>query len=67
MSYEFILSEARGSVGLITLNRPDALNALSDGLMDEVLPFIDHKPSEDFIKDIKLTANKQRAYESKHK
>jgi len=38
-----------------------------DGLMDEILPFIDHKPSEDFIKDIKLTADKQRAYESKHK
>ena len=36
MSYEYILTETRENVGLITLNRPDALNALSDGLMDEV-------------------------------
>ena len=38
-----------------------------DGLMDEVLPFIEHNPSEDFLNNIKLTADKQRAYESKHK
>ena len=36
MSFEYILRETRDNVGLITLNRPDALNALSDGLMDEV-------------------------------
>ena len=36
MSYQFILTETRGRVGLITLNRPKQLNALNDGLMDEV-------------------------------
>ncbi len=36
MSYENILVETRGKVGLITLNRPKALNALNDTLMDEV-------------------------------
>ena len=36
-SYEFILAETRGKVGLITLNRPKALNALCDGLMQEVI------------------------------
>lgn len=34
--YENILVETRGRVGLITLNRPKALNALNDALMDEV-------------------------------
>ena len=29
MAYETIITEARGKVGLITLNRPKALNALS--------------------------------------
>ncbi len=33
MSYENILVETRGKVGLITLNRPKALNALSPALM----------------------------------
>ena len=36
MSYENILTEMRGRVGLITLNRPKALNALNDALMIEL-------------------------------
>ena len=36
MSYENILVEQRGRVGLITLNRPKQLNALNDALMDEL-------------------------------
>ncbi len=36
MSYENILVETRGRVGLISLNRPKALNALNDALMDEL-------------------------------
>ena len=36
MSYETILVETRERVGLITLNRPKALNALNDTLMDEL-------------------------------
>lgn len=36
MSFENIIVETRGRVGLITLNRPKALNALNDDLVDEV-------------------------------
>jgi len=36
MSYENILVETRDRAGLITLNRPKALNALNDSLMDEL-------------------------------
>ena len=40
MTYDNILVEQRGDgprrTGLITLNRPKALNALNDGLMDEL-------------------------------
>jgi enoyl-CoA hydratase len=36
MAYEMILVETRGRVGLITLNRPKALNALCDQLMGEL-------------------------------
>src|SRR5262245_36532178 len=36
MPYETILVEQRGAVGLITLNRPKALNALSDQLIAEI-------------------------------
>ena len=40
MAYEFILTDVRGDgarkTGLITLNRPKQMNALNDGLMDEL-------------------------------
>jgi len=36
MSYETILTATDGRVGVITLNRPKALNALNDQLMDEL-------------------------------
>ncbi len=36
MAYENILVETRGRVGLVTLNRPKALNALNDALIDEL-------------------------------
>ena len=37
MAYETILTETRGRVGLLTLNRPKALNALNSQLLSEVL------------------------------
>ena len=36
MTYQTILVETRGKVGLITLNRPAVLNALNDELMNEL-------------------------------
>lgn len=36
MDYQNIIVETRGKVGLITLNRPKALNALNDALVDEL-------------------------------
>jgi enoyl-CoA hydratase len=36
MSEIFVLSDTRGRVGLLTLNRPKALNALNDQLMDQL-------------------------------
>jgi enoyl-CoA hydratase len=36
-SYEYVLAEKRGKVGLITLNRPKALNALCQGLSEDLV------------------------------
>ena len=41
MSYEYIIVETRGKVGLITLNRPKAMNALNDKLIDEISAALD--------------------------
>ena len=36
MSYEYIAVEKDGAVGIVTLNRPQQLNALSYGLVKEI-------------------------------
>ena len=36
MNHQTILFETRGPVGLLTLNRPDRLNAISQQMIDEV-------------------------------
>ena len=41
MSYETILVETKGNVGLITLNRPQALNALNGQLIAEINQALD--------------------------
>ena len=41
MSYDTIIVEARGRVGLIRLNRPQALNALNGALMRELAAAVD--------------------------
>ena len=51
MAYETILTETRGKVGLITLNRPKALNALNTTVMAEVI-----EVAERFDKDAKVGA-----------
>jgi enoyl-CoA hydratase len=48
MSGQLTLIETHGRVGLIRLNRPEALNALNDGLMDEVTEALkDFEANED--------------------
>lgn len=51
MAYETILVEKKGRVGLITLNRPKALNALNTDVMNEVT-----SAARDFDNDAKIGA-----------
>src|SRR5208282_4174014 len=57
MSYENILVESRGAVGLITLNRPKALNALCDALIRELGQALDAFEADDKIGAIVLTGS----------
>jgi len=61
MSYENILVETRGAVGLITFNRPKALNALCDALVRELGTALDAFEAEDAIGAIVLTGS-ERAF-----
>ncbi len=59
MAFELIISEQRGAVGLITLNRPKALNALSSPLMAELTESLDAFELDDSIRCIVLTGNEK--------
>ena len=45
----------------------DRMMSNFEGLMDDILEFVDHEASEDLIAAIKKTGEQQRNYESKHK
>jgi enoyl-CoA hydratase len=57
MAYELILVEKRGRVGIITLNRPKALNALCAALVAELGQALDDMESDENIGAIVLTGS----------
>ncbi len=57
MTYKNILVERRGKVGLITLNRPNALNALNSELVAELDQALDEYEADDDIRCIVITGN----------
>jgi enoyl-CoA hydratase len=59
MTFENILTETRGKVGLITLNRPKALNALSPALMRELAAALDGFEADDGIGAIVITGSEK--------
>ncbi|WP_225033810.1 MULTISPECIES: enoyl-CoA hydratase [Paraburkholderia] len=59
MGFENILVETRGRVGLITLNRPKALNALNDALMDELGEALRAFDSDEGIGAIVITGSEK--------
>lgn len=59
MAYENILVETKGAVGVITLNRPGALNALNSALIDELGQALDTYESDDAIGCIVLTGSEK--------
>jgi enoyl-CoA hydratase len=57
VNFENIIVETRGKVGLITLNRPKALNALNDTLIDELGAALDAFEADEAIGCIVLTGS----------
>jgi 2-(1,2-epoxy-1,2-dihydrophenyl)acetyl-CoA isomerase len=62
MAYEFILSERHDRVGVITLNRPEKLNALSFPLARELDEALTGYESDDAVSAVVLTGAGDRAF-----
>lgn len=59
MPYEMILTETRGRVGLVTLNRPQVMNALNNQLMRELMDALETFDKNDVIGAMVITGNEQ--------
>lgn len=59
MPYEMILIETRGRVGLITLNRPQVMNALNNQLMREAMDVLEAFDKNDTIGAMVITGNEK--------
>jgi enoyl-CoA hydratase len=59
MPYEIILTETRGRVGLITLNRPKALNALNNQLMRELMDALEAFDRDESVGALVITGNEK--------
>ena len=59
MNYEMILTETRGNVGLITINRPKAMNALNNQLLNEVMDALEAFDSQEGIGAMVITGNEK--------
>jgi enoyl-CoA hydratase len=57
MNYKYILAETAGNVGIITLNRPEALNALSTPLLAEVRKALQSFEADEAIGAIVITGS----------
>ncbi|MBV9966929.1 MAG: enoyl-CoA hydratase [Alphaproteobacteria bacterium] len=58
-AYQTILVERRGAVGIVTLNRPQALNALNAALVSEIGHAFDDLEADDAIGAIVLTGSEK--------
>src|SRR5246500_3212701 len=59
MSYQHVLVETQGQVGIVTLNRPEALNALSNDLLRDLVAALDSFENNDAIGAIVLTGHEK--------
>jgi enoyl-CoA hydratase len=62
MSYETILAETRGGVTLITLNRPQALNALNGQVLDDLIAAFAAFEADDSQRCAVLTGSGEKAF-----
>ena len=59
MPYELILTETRGRVGVITLNRPQMMNALNNQLMRELMDALEAFDKNEAVGAMVITGNEK--------
>ena len=57
MAYEFVLTESRGPVGIVTINRPQVRNALNHQTIAEIIDALESFDRDDAIRCLVLTGD----------
>src|SRR4051812_4314079 len=58
-TFEHIIVESKGAVGIVRLNRPKMLNALSFGVFSEIAAAVDDLEADDKIGCVLLTGSEK--------
>ncbi|MDP7422331.1 MAG: enoyl-CoA hydratase-related protein, partial [bacterium] len=59
---KFLKFEKRGQVGILSVHRPDALNALTSGVFKEMYQFLNETPQAEDIRVLILTGAGEKAF-----
>lgn len=62
MAYEQLLLEKKERIGYVTLNRPDVLNALNDGLMAELGDLLEDVAGDSSVEVLVVTGAGEKAF-----
>jgi enoyl-CoA hydratase len=62
MAYEMILFEVRDGVGVVTLNRPKVLNALSPQVLDEIAAVLERVAKDSDVRVLVFTGAGEKAF-----
>ena len=62
MAYEDIIFEKEGSVGIIRFNRPKALNAITENVLDELSDAVNAMEEDESIRAVVLTGEGEKAF-----
>lgn len=60
MGYENILTETKGELGVITINRPSVRNALNDRTINEMAHAFNMFEQDEYVRIIVFTATGER-------
>jgi enoyl-CoA hydratase/carnithine racemase len=61
-AYETILTDITDGIMTITLNRPDKMNAFTQGMMAEMIQAFDEADADDAVRAVIVTGSGERAY-----
>ncbi len=62
MSYSQIKYERQGPAAIVTLNRPEKMNAFTSTMMDEIIAAMDEADADDGVRAVVFTGSGERAF-----